>query len=193
MSAVSEQDTILWQAFREGDRQAFEKLLHVYYRPLFHYGTKFLKDRDQLNDCVQDLFVDLWERRTYLSDVRNLKLYLFTALRNLIFKEKKRHLNWEELPEEWEESETDSFIENRIIVEETELQKQTQVQKTLIQLTRRQQEILHLKFYEELTNEQIAEVLGISRPAVANLLFQSIRTFRAHWKPLFLFLYWIFC
>lgn len=189
---MSEQDRILWQTFREGDRQAFETLLHVYYRPLFHYGTRLLKDPDLVNDCVQDLFVDLWERRIFLSDARNLKQYLFSALRNLILKEKKRNPNWEELPEESEETETDTFTENRIIHEETQQEKQAQVQKTLVHLTKRQQEILHLKFFEELTNEQIAELLDISRPAVANLLFQAIRAFRVHWKPLLLLFYWIF-
>lgn len=186
---MSEEDKILWQAFRGGDRKAFETLLHGYYKPLFHYGTKFLKDRDLVNDCVQDLFVDLWERRVYLNDARNLKLYLFSALRNLIFKEKKRHLNREEMSSEWEETVIDTFTENRIIDEETHLEKQSQIQNTLVQLTKRQQEIIHLKFYEELTNEQIAELIGISRPAVANLLFQAIRAFRVHWKPLLLLFY----
>ncbi|GAB3718046.1 sigma-70 family RNA polymerase sigma factor [Spirosoma flavus] len=186
---MSEDDKILWQAFRGGDRKAFETLLNVYYRPLFQYGTKFLKDRDQINDCVQDLFVDLWERRIYLNDARNLKVYLFAALRNLIFKEKKRFLNWEEMPHEWDEPVADTYSENRIISEETHQEQQSQVQKTLVHLTRRQQEIIHLKFYEELSNEQIAELLDISRPAVANLLFQAIRAFRLHWKPFLLLFY----
>ena len=189
---MSEQDKILWQAFREGDRKAFEKLLHVYYRPLFQYGTKLLKDTDLVNDCVQDLFVNLWERRIFLSEARNLKQYLFSALGNLIAKERNRNPNWEELPDESEETETETFTENRIIDEEIEQEKKAQIQRTLIHLTRRQQQILHLKFFEEMSNEQIAEILDISRPAVANLLFEAIRAFRTHWKPLLLILYCIF-
>ncbi|MEZ0608872.1 RNA polymerase sigma factor [Fibrella sp. WM1] len=187
---MNEQDKLLWQAFREGDRQAFETLLHRYYRPLFQYGTKFLKDTDLINDCVQDLFVDLWERRIFLSEARDLKLYLFSALRNLIFKEKKRLTSQDELPDEWEEA--DTYVENRIIDQETDQEKQVRVQKTLIRLTKRQQEILHLKFYEALTNDQIAEILSISRPAVANLLFQAIRAFRTQWFPPSLVLYCLF-
>lgn len=185
---MTEQHHSLWQAFQQGDRQAFEALLNAYYRPLFDYGSKFIKDRQRLKDCVHDLFVHLWERRAFLGDVVNVRLYLYTALRHVIFKEKRQWANWADFPEEWEalDETSDSYAEERIIADETEHENQQNFQRTIQQLTKRQQEILHLKFYANLTNDQIAEVLAISRPAVANLLYQSIKSLRHHWQLLVL-------
>ena len=42
-------------------------------------------------------------------------------------------------------------------------------------LTRRQQEVIYLRFFESMDNEAIAQVMGISRPAVANLLYRTIQ------------------
>lgn len=191
---MTEQDTILWQLFREGDRQAFGALLHRYYRPLFDYGTKFLKDRDLLKDYVHDLFVNLWERRLFLGDVTNLKVYLFVALRNLIFQQRQKKTIWAELPGEWDEeqAEASNHAEKRIIDEETTQQQLSQLQKTISRLSKRQQEVLHLKFYENLSNEQIAQVLDISRPAATNLLSQALKSFREQWGLLFVYLYVFF-
>jgi RNA polymerase sigma factor (sigma-70 family) len=188
---VTEQDTILWQQFREGDRQAFEELLRTYYRPLFDYGTKFLNDRELLKDCVHDLFVNLWDRRAFLGPVFNLRVYLFTTLRNRIFQQYKQNKVFVDLPAEWEanQSVTGNYIENRIIEDETDAATHAQLHRIISRLSQRQQEVIHLKFFENLTNEQIALVLNISRPAATNLLSLALKSFREQWGLLFLLLY----
>ncbi|MFC5411164.1 RNA polymerase sigma factor [Larkinella bovis] len=189
---MTDQEIHLWQAFREGDRSAFEALLRTYYQPLFEYGTKFLKDRDQLKDCLHDLLVNLWERRAFLNETENLKLYLFKAFRNRIFKEKQKTGYLSGLSDgDNQEFEADDYAENLIIQDETSREQQVRVQHLIGRLSKRQREILHLKFYENLSNEQVADILGISRPAVANLLYQSLKQFREHWH-LLLFIWTVF-
>lgn len=160
----------------------------MYYQPLFEYGTKFLKNREQLKDCLHDLLVHLWERRAFLNETENLKLYLFKAFRNRIFKEKQKTGQLESLPD-WDElePEADDYAENLIIQDEASREQQFRVKHLIGRLSKRQREILHLKFYENLSNEQVADILGISRPAVANLLYQSLKQFREHWHLLLLF------
>lgn len=190
-----ERDTELWQSFCEGDRKAFEELLRIYYRPLFEYGTKFLKDREQLKDCVHDLLVNLWERRMFLGPVSNLRVYLFIALRNLISQKRQKDLLWDELPEDFNDTQPgdSDHVEQLIITEETESQKRAQLQKVLKQLPKRQQEVIHLKFYDNLTNEQIAQVLDISKPAATNLLSVALKSFRDKWGLLVVALYGLLC
>ncbi|GAB3262888.1 sigma-70 family RNA polymerase sigma factor [Larkinella harenae] len=189
---MTDQEIHLWQAFREGDRCAFEALLRVYYQPLFEYGTQFLKDRDQLKDCLHDLLVNLWERRAFLNETQNLKLYLFKAFRHQIFKTKQKAGLLADLPNGDElENEADDYAENLIIQDETSRENQLRVQHLIGQLTHRQREILHLRFYENLSNEQVADLLGISRPAAANLLYRTLKQFRESWQLLFLF--WVLC
>jgi RNA polymerase sigma factor (sigma-70 family) len=194
---MSEQEIELWKAFQNGRKDAFEEILRIFYRPLFDYGFRFQKDRDQLSDDIHDLFVSLWDRRAFLTPTANLKLYLFSALRNQIWRAKKRLALMQELPEEEDDSpfeETD-HAETRIISGEVMDQQLSRIDYVMLKLTKRQQEILHLRFFENLSNSQIAEILDISEPSVYNLLSLSLKLFRSYWKACFnavLFLLLIF-
>jgi RNA polymerase sigma factor (sigma-70 family) len=194
---MSEQEIELWKAFQNGRKDAFEEILRIFYRPLFDYGYRFQKDRDQLSDDIHDLFVSLWDRRAFLTPTANLKLYLFSALRNQIWRAKKRLALMQELPEEEDDSpfeETD-HAETRIISGEVMDQQLSRIDYVMLKLTKRQQEILHLRFFENLSNSQIAEILDISEPSVYNLLSLSLKLFRSYWKACFnavLFLLLIF-
>jgi RNA polymerase sigma factor (sigma-70 family) len=188
---VTSEDRGLWHAFRKGDDNAFEALLRTYYKSLLEYGFQFIKDRDVIQDLVHDLFINLWERRTFLNpEINNVKLYLFISLKNQIFKYLKKNAHHEFLPEDWQDQEpaSDHLIENSLIEQEVLLENQSRLQLALGRLSKRQREILHLKFYETLTHEQIAEVMAISPPAVRNLLSQSLKMLREQWDfliPLF--------
>lgn len=181
-----EQDSVLWQKFREGDPLAFEQILRNFYRPLFDYGRRFINDRDQLKDIVHDLFLHLWERREFLGSTDQIKPYLLTSLRNRIFKTGSKpdartdiFLALEHTPEDFHE--TIHSIESELILTEFAAEKLSRIQHIIQSLTPRQREIIHLKFYQDLSNERIAEILNISRPATANLLYESLKMFREKW------------
>lgn len=177
-----EEDSVLWQKFREGDPIAFESLLRNYYRPLFDYGRRFVGDRDMLKDIVHDLFLHLWERRAFLGKTDHIKPYLLTSLRNRILKNSSRaeiFLAMEHTPEDFHE--TANSIESDLILTEFAAEKESRIQHIIQSLTPRQQEIIHLKFYQDLPNERIAEILNISRPATANLLYETLKMFRQKW------------
>lgn len=61
---------------------AFEAMYRAYHVPLWKYAYQFVHSRDAAQDVVQDVFVDLWERRTSLAIYRGLEAYLFVAVRN---------------------------------------------------------------------------------------------------------------
>jgi len=182
---VIEKDTEIWQAFRQGDKSAFERLLYRYYRPLFDYGLKFQKDPDILRDDLHDLMLSLWERRAFLNDTDNLKLYLFAALRHQIFRGKQSAKLLIEISGEFDDASVGQAAEEEMIQAESARAQSVQISHVMQKLSRRQQEVLHLKFFEELSNEQIAGLLGISRPAVANLLYSALRAFKLCWKTEF--------
>ncbi len=184
---MSEQEKELWKAFQNGSRDAFEEILRIFYRPMFDYGFRFQKDHDQLSDDIHDLFLSLWDRRAFLTPTANLKLYLFSALRNQIWRAKKRLSLTEELPDEEDESpfEETEHAETTIIHREAISQQLSRIDFVMQKLTKRQQEILHLRFFENLSNAQIAEVLNISEPSVYNLLSLSLKVFRSYWNTCF--------
>ena len=184
---MSEQEKELWKAFQNGSKDAFEEILRIFYRPMFDYGFRFQKDHDQLSDDIHDLFLSLWDRRAFLTPTANLKLYLFSALRNQIWRAKKRLSLTQELPDEGDESpfEETEHAETRIIRSEATDQRLSRIDFVMQKLTKRQQEILHLRFFENLSNAQIAQVLNISEPSVYNLLSISLKLFRSYWNTCF--------
>jgi RNA polymerase sigma factor (sigma-70 family) len=180
---MSNQNTEIWEGFRKGDQVAFEKMLVKFYRPMFDYGLYFQNDSDQLKDDIHDLMIHLWERRSHLNETSNLKLYLFKALRHQIFRSKNKIQEVNRLEDADENNlaiETDQAFQ--FITEEFNHKQQLSIRAILNQLPKRQQEILHLKFYEDFSNEQISSLLGISRGAVANLLYVALKSFRSLWK-----------
>ncbi|WP_138476938.1 RNA polymerase sigma factor [Dyadobacter bucti] len=179
-----ENDVHIWQKFKSGDRAVFESMIRDHYRTLFDYGKKLITDQDALTDCIHDLFTTLWDRREFLGTTDQIKPYLLKSLRNRIFKEKQRSTIFISLEDGDELFLNDENIESRIISSEHTDETKKQIGYVLHTLTHRQQEIIYLKFYENLTNDQIATVLGITRPAVANLLHITLKLFREKWEAL---------
>jgi RNA polymerase sigma factor (sigma-70 family) len=184
---MTDTEAQLWEAFQNGNKNAFEELLRIFYRPMFDFGYQFQKDHDSLSDDIHDLFVSLWDRRSFLKPTDNLKVYLFSALRNQIFRsKKKRHLTEEFSDEEAESAYYQTeYVETEMIRMENVDEQLSRISYVMQKLTPRQQEILHLRFFENLSNEQISRVLGISEPSVYNLLSISLKLFRKYWKQYF--------
>lgn len=179
-----EQDLERWKKFKNGDAAVFEEMIRGEFRALFEYGSRFIHDRDTLNDCIHDLFASLWDRRRFLADTDKIRPYLLKSLRNRLLKEIERTHAFTPF-ESWHENlDAEEGIESRLISTETDERRKRQIGTVLHSLTPRQREIIHLKFFESLSHEQIAEVLDISRPAVANLLSQALRLFRDKWHTI---------
>ncbi|CAG5069385.1 hypothetical protein DYBT9623_02121 [Dyadobacter sp. CECT 9623] len=177
-----QEDLIRWKRFKDGDVAAFESIIRDEFRALFEYGTRFIHDRDTLNDCIYDLFTSLWDRKKFLADTDQIRPYLLKSLRNRLLKEKERANHLTGFDSWQEQTEPEDNAESRIITSETSALRERRISSVLGSLTPRQREIIHLKFFENLSNEQISDVLEISRPAVSNLLSQALRLFRDKWQ-----------
>lgn len=184
------EDLQIWQRFVDGDRAAFEYLVQTHYTALFDYGLKFTADREKVKDHIHDLFTTLWDRRKHLSEVDQIKPYLLKSIRNRLFKSFRRSEVLLDIDDYEEQVFPDESMEMQIISQESVLERERKITFVLGQLTRRQREIIHLKFYEDLSNEEIADILLISRGAVANLLYQTLKLLKEKWKlPLYGFLF----
>ncbi len=183
-SAVDRTPASLWQQFGAGDAQALGALADLFYRPLLNYGLRFSTDRELLRDLLQELFLDLWTRRQTLTEPDNVKAYLLGAYRNKIYKERNRteHLpTFSELPFEGGPDAIDASVESVLIQAETHQYNHRRIQHLLSALPRRQQEVIYLHYYEGLEANQVADVMGIGRQGVYNLLSRTLKDLRAAW------------
>ncbi len=165
-----------WQSFKADNADAFEYLYRSYSAGLYNYGSKFSKDKDLIKECIQDLFIGIWTRRTTLGNPDHLKNYLYKSFRHLLFKKTFQLQNFEVYEEE---TENYSFhvslnVEEAIIDGEHKLKVTEQLNLVMAKLTARQREAVFLKFYEQLSYEEIAEVMGISVKASYKIMARAL-------------------
>lgn len=182
MKAALPDAKLLWQRFRTGDTIAFDQLVQLYYQTLFRYGIRLDSDDEYVKDCIQDVFVELWQRRNTVSETEFVKFYLLKSLRRRIFRGRaKWGANWESLEDNYF-FEVEFSIESRLISQEITHDQVQQLETLLNKLSRRQKEVIFLKFYQNLTHEQIAEVMALNRQSVYNILHESLQKLRTTWQ-----------
>ncbi len=174
-------DALFWKQFKAGDAQAFEHLAAQHYRALYNYGLKFSKDSEFIRDCIQELLLELWAHRETLSQTEFVKAYLLKAFRHKILKETARLARFHGSDEDRFEAEPVPTAEHHLIRNEEEALRVERVRRTIAALPRRQQEIIYLKFYQQLDAEEIARVMNLNRQGVANLLYRALKELRTHW------------
>jgi RNA polymerase sigma factor (sigma-70 family) len=163
----------LWLQFKNGNRQAFAELYQIHITSLIAYGSKLCDSEEVLKDNIQDLFIELWNSKENLADVDCVKFYLFKALRNkLLRSEKKRQLQ-SPLSVVYSDS-FQSPVETEIINKETRESQINILRKAVNTLTKRQQEIIQLRFYLGFSNEQIAELMSMNYQSVSNLMYSAL-------------------
>ena len=188
--AFLDEDQQLWQYFREGNAFALGQLAQKYYRPLFQYATKFTRDTTLIEDSIQDIFLKLWARRDNLGEAPSVKFYLFKTLRNHLSKVYQKSQSTLELFH-WEgEVSEEEHAESRIIQQEASQMTTQRLQSHVAGLPKRQQEALYLRYYENLSYDQISQIMGINTQSVANLLQHSLKRLREGWP--YLLLLWAF-
>lgn len=177
---TNEDEQELWKNFKSGDAVAFERLLKIYYATLFRYASRFSKNRGLVEDCLQDVFLYLWEHREGLAQPPSVKFYLMKTVRNRMFlalKDKTEYFDDKEQPQPY----SDDYAENKIIREETEQSLNQRLSQLVTSLPERQKEALFLRYYEQMKVEEIGEIMGVSRQSAANFLFRALSALRNKW------------
>ena len=81
---IVENDKLIWNRFLAGDNEAFSEVYQKYVQSLFLYGLQFTSDRELVKDSIHDLFVKLYNGRNNISEIKNVKIYLFVLLKNIL-------------------------------------------------------------------------------------------------------------
>ncbi|MEI6949291.1 sigma-70 family RNA polymerase sigma factor [Paraflavisolibacter sp. H34] len=166
----------LWQQIVDGDRQAYAGLYRDYFKKFYNYGRKFTADALLVEDCIQEVFLDFWTRREAARPIDSPNSYLFSAFRFTLFKKMKQSARY--VPSEEVEEGPDFSIDALIIGRESDSELQRRLQAALESLTARQREAIFLRFYEGLSYEEVASVLGISVKATYKIMARSLATLK---------------
>lgn len=176
-------DKQLWQQFREGDRVAFEQIIAHHYNSLFRFGTRFTKDIGLIEDCLHDMFVYLWEKRSSLSPTDSIRKYLFKSFRHKMLLELQRvyRRGWVDEEEAAELAPEQNFQDVLFVLEKEQLTAH-KIREAINHLPIRQQEALYLRYFEGLDVDHIAQIMQINRQSVSNHLHKALTHLREHWE-----------
>lgn len=176
------QDQVLWQLYRVGDKRALGRLAERYYRALRHYGLKFMVDEPVVEDCIQELFLQLWQNRSQINDTESVRHYLLKALRHHILQylRSQKRLTFEEL--DWDTAITDDIDAEILLIRQESLNILTNtIQSQLATLPTREREALYLRYYQDLSIPEIAEIMNVNRQSVSNFLQKALHKLRNWW------------
>lgn len=174
----SQQDEkFLWVRLCEGDRDAFGEIYRRYFPLLFRYCIRFTTDRSLVKDMLQDFFSQLFLQRAGLATPVNLKSYLLVSARRKLFRYLEKSSR---LPGGLDEGTISLFDlelspESILIHRQHTEQANRLLQQKLNALTLRQKEAIYLRFYENLTYEEIAEIMVLKEVKYARtLIYRAI-------------------
>lgn len=172
----------LWRDFKKGDVNAYALIYQKYFFVLFGYGKKISQDHELVKDCIQELFIKIWNNRENLAETTSIKYYLFTSLRRKlldVLRKPQLEVVTTEIPESVEDDNDFSVIADSVENRERSPQSD-KVLKALNALSQHQQKLLDLKFQKNLSNKEIADEMGITIQSVYNAVFKALRSIRKH-------------
>ncbi|WP_338877420.1 sigma-70 family RNA polymerase sigma factor (plasmid) [Spirosoma sp. SC4-14] len=172
-------DEALWKTFIKGDETAFEQLFTKYYSILFQYGRKFSPDTEFVKDALQELFTELWQRRTFLSQTPSVRNYLYKSLRRKMLRLSGNRPVSTELTEEVNQFTVTLSPEQLLMDDENSDQQRQQMSHWLSFLTPRQQEAIYLRFYHDMDYDEIASVMAVTNHAARNLIYEALKLLRS--------------
>lgn len=176
----TEQQLSLWVAFRRGEQQALSKLFLVQYDRLYRYGFRLYPREEVVKDCIQDLFLKLWHKRQSLGEVREVTPYLCQALRRGIIDVLRENSGRFRLWKPGDESRLEVTFshEDFLISQQINDEQRRRLTAALNQLSRRQREAIHLRYFENFEPCEIAKIMNLSDQSVYNLLHRSVIVLR---------------
>jgi RNA polymerase sigma factor (sigma-70 family) len=181
-------DRELWQRFRQGEESAYAQIFRAHYLSMVNYGAKFLPDPGAVEDCVQELFLYLWQNRATLGETDHIKPYLLKATRRKVIRQaaqQKRRPLVGLLSAEYA-FEVVLSAEQAQVLAEADAEKIAKLQALLQTLPPRQKEILYLLFYQDLGYAEIGQIMSLNYQSARNLVHRALKMLKKAALGLFL-------
>jgi len=176
---IKNPDYFLWTRFKGGDQEALEEIYQQNYQALFNYGLRIHADENLVKDVIQELFFDIISNLKKIGDTDNIRFYLIASFRRKMMLTLKKKANTI-LPgkDQYFVFDFDVSAEESIIKGEEDRSVRLKMRKIINNLSSRQKEAIFLKFYNNMTYEEITRIMGISYQSARSTIYKAIQTLR---------------
>ena len=176
MDLNSQEQNIDIRAIQKGDRKVFATLIEIYYEETFWYAKSLSRNDALAKALTQEVFYKLWSKRKKIKDEVVIKGWLFRSVRNKFLDHVKKNRRQTQLLETTLADTLDTFIQRQN--DEGMSKKLAIIEKEIQNLPKKCHEVFLLSKKEGLTNNEIAEHLGISLKTVEGHLTKALKTLK---------------
>jgi RNA polymerase sigma-70 factor (ECF subfamily) len=176
---------------RQGDSHAFAELVDKYKQPVTNVAARMLRDPAEAEDLAQNVFIQVYKSAARYQVASKFSTWLFTIVRNLCLNEIRRRSRhpadsmdaghpeqedqpWHQFEDKKSASPPDTLLHGEL---------ETKIEQALAELPESQRLAMVLCRQDELSYEQIAEVLDCSLPATKSLIHRARETLKQKLKP----------
>jgi RNA polymerase sigma-70 factor (ECF subfamily) len=191
MSAEHDPDAALMLRVKQGDTTAFAELVDKYKQPVTNVAARMLRDPTEAEDLAQNVFIQVYKSADRYKVASKFSTWLFTIVRNLCLNEIRRrsrhpadsmdvsHPEQEDQP--WHQFEDKKTYSPPDSVLHGELE--AKIEQALAELPENQRLAMVMCRQDELSYEEMAEVLDCSLPATKSLIHRARETLKEKLKP----------
>lgn len=191
MPANPDPDALLMLRVKRGDRAAFAELVEKYKQPVMNLVYRTLRDETEAEDLAQNVFLQVYKSARRYESRAKFSTWLFTIARNLCLNEIRRRSrhpadSLEEAHAEHEGQPRQQYEDKKIILPPEKLlhgELAQKIEEALAGLPENQRTAILLCRQEDLSYEEIAEILGCSLSATKSLIHRGRETLKQKLKP----------
>ncbi|MFM7846384.1 MAG: RNA polymerase sigma factor [Planctomycetota bacterium] len=190
---VVENDEELFLRFRdEGDRDAFEQLVHRYERELFSYLRRYLGDAEMAEDAFQAAFTQVYLKRDQFEEGRKFRPWLYAVATNKAIDSQRRNRRHKAISLDRKQSNSESDVGKLVdlLVSnvpdpacDADRQEQGEaVRKLINQLPENYRQLIHLIYYQGLKYSEVAEALKVPTGTIKSRMHSAVLKLTELWN-----------
>ena len=184
----AERDIRLMEKVRAGDMDAFRELVEAHQHRVIGTVTRMIGDANDAEDLSQQIFVRVWKSAPRWEPTAKFTTWLYTILRNLVFNECRRRARHKTTSLDAATDDEDhprQFADENVKSPDTTMldaEMQDAIERSIQELPEAQRMAVIMRRYQDVSYEEIAEVLDLTVPSVKSLLFRARTELRAKLK-----------
>lgn len=153
-------------------------IFNQYYQPLVQYGNTFMKDLDEAEDVVQQVFVSVWEKRESTEIHTSLRALLYKAVHNACLNRIKQQKVRRDFAQSEMAGNTEASVADPLQAKEL----QQKIEEAIGELPEQCAKIFRMSRFEQLKYQEIADQLQLSVKTVENQMGKALKLMRESLK-----------
>ena len=169
-------DELLVAEIKKDNEEAFKSLYDRYSRKIYYFSFRYLGSKEETEELLQSIFINIWQHRRSLDATRPVKDYIYRSAVNYI----ANYLKKKAVRTRFNESEIHKGeIQSNHTYEQVLLHDLESLINSIVEtLPSQQQKIFRLSRYEGLTHKEIASKLSLSVRTVENQMYRVLKVLR---------------